>query len=67
MEGAIARTALHASMLADEEYRTSTVCGRFRTYVEARGEEPPSEGWMRGRRYQALWSSRPYLTDTGSR
>lgn len=67
MEAAINRTALAASRLANEEYRTSTVRGVFRTYVEARGEEPPSRGYYRGKWKRALWSNRPYLTDTGSR
>lgn len=67
MEDAVKRTAQAASLLAHETYRTSTVRGRFRTYVEARGEEPPSRGYYRGRYKRALWSNRPYLTDRGSR
>lgn len=67
MEKAINATAAHASALAHETYRTSTVRGKFRTYVEARGEEPPSRGYYRGKHVRALWSSRPRITDTGSR
>ncbi len=61
MQGAIASTAARASALANEQYRTSTVRGVFRTYVEARGEEPPSGGYWRGWWRRALWSNRPHV------
>lgn len=72
MQSAIEATAAHASALANEVYTTSTKKGAFRTYVEARGQEPPSgpgddNGYWRGYWARALWSSRPKITDTGSR
>lgn len=67
MQSAIEATAAHASALANETYTTSTKKGVFRTYVEARGQEPPSGGYWRGKKAAALWSSRPKITDTGSR
>lgn len=67
MEDAIRRTASKASALANETYHVTTRRGRFRTYVEARGQEPPSAGYWRGKRVMALWSSRPVIRDTGSR
>lgn len=67
MMSAINATASQAGALANEHYTTNSHVGKFRTYVEARGQEPDTAGYWRGKRVQALWSSRPRMTDTGSR
>lgn len=67
MEEAIHGTAARASALANERYTVSTCRGVFRTYVEAAGQPPHTKGYWRGKKVRALWSSRPRLTNTGSR